>query len=222
MKPVLGTPTGTGVAPTGAIATQTPTAKNVGKGGILLVLVDDDEATWVGQFLDAAHRLDAAEGGQHHRIGEWQLVGLARCTVVDELLHRHQAGGDVVDAGVGDPLDVLLPHLAFQETLGVPDAVETEMTDIRLRGDERHRDPVAQLSAAQLRLQDEEEFVGRPETGRALHGADDDRARVRRELLESLARMRGMIDVADRLGMALWAETRISSNASSGPVATTK
>lgn len=82
------------------------------------------------------------------------------------------------------------------------------MTDIRLRGDERHRHPVAQLSPAQLRLQDEEEFVGRPETGGALHGADDDRAGVRRELLEGLARMRGMIDVADRLGMALGPETQ--------------
>jgi hypothetical protein len=34
MKPVLGTPTGTGVAPTGAMATHTPTAKMLGKAGL--------------------------------------------------------------------------------------------------------------------------------------------------------------------------------------------
>ncbi|MHC2785131.1 hypothetical protein ACVMBZ_004345 [Bradyrhizobium liaoningense] len=68
--------------------------------------------------------------------------------------------------------------------------------------------PVAQFSPAQLRLQDEEEFVGRPETGRPLHGTDHDRAGVRCELLEGLTGMRGMIDVADRLGMAFWTETR--------------
>ena len=34
MKPVFGTPTGTGVLPTGAIATQTPIAKMFGKAGL--------------------------------------------------------------------------------------------------------------------------------------------------------------------------------------------
>ena len=34
MKPVFGTPTGTGVAPTGAIATQTPIANTFGNVGL--------------------------------------------------------------------------------------------------------------------------------------------------------------------------------------------
>ena len=34
MKPVLGTPTGTGVLPVGAMATQTPSAKTLGKVGL--------------------------------------------------------------------------------------------------------------------------------------------------------------------------------------------
>ena len=34
MKPVFGTPTGTGVFPIGGIATQTPTAKISGKAGL--------------------------------------------------------------------------------------------------------------------------------------------------------------------------------------------
>jgi hypothetical protein len=34
MNPVFGTPTGTGVAPTGAIATQTPIAKTFGNAGL--------------------------------------------------------------------------------------------------------------------------------------------------------------------------------------------
>jgi len=50
MKPVFGTPTGTGVFPIGGIAAQTPTAKISGKAG-----------------LRAAHGLDAAERRQQHR-----------------------------------------------------------------------------------------------------------------------------------------------------------
>ena len=38
MKPVFGTPTGTGVGPIGAMATQTPTAKTLGKVGLLWCL----------------------------------------------------------------------------------------------------------------------------------------------------------------------------------------
>ena len=34
MKPVFGTPTGSGVLPTGGIATQTPTAKTFGKAAL--------------------------------------------------------------------------------------------------------------------------------------------------------------------------------------------
>jgi hypothetical protein len=52
MKPVLGTPTGTGVGPIGGMATQTP-SEDVLEGGVALVLVDQDEPARIGQALDA-------------------------------------------------------------------------------------------------------------------------------------------------------------------------
>ena len=67
---------------------------------------------------------------------------------------------------------------------------------------------VAQLAAAQLGFQDEQEFVGRPEAGRALHGADHHRPRIGRELFEGILGVGGVIDVADRLGVALGPEPR--------------
>ena len=54
MKPVFGTPTGTGVLPTGGMATQTPMPNTFGIGRIALVLVDEDEAARIGQSFDAA------------------------------------------------------------------------------------------------------------------------------------------------------------------------
>ena len=74
MKPVFGTPTGSGVLPTGGMATQTPIAKMFGKAGLRWCLSIEDEAARIGQALDAVHRRDAAEGRQHHREGEGQLV----------------------------------------------------------------------------------------------------------------------------------------------------
>ncbi len=82
------------------------------------------------------------------------------------------------------------------------------MADIGLRRHERHRHAIAQLAPAQLGLQNEQEFVGRPEAGSALHGADHHRPRIGRELLERVLGVRGMIDVADRLGMAVGPEAR--------------
>ena len=107
-------------------------AEHVRERRIALVLVDDDEAAGIGQLLDASDRADAAERGQHHRIGERQFVGLADRAVVGDLLDRHFALLDILDAGVGDPLDVLLAHLAFEQALGVADAVEAEVADIGL------------------------------------------------------------------------------------------
>ena len=157
----------------------------------------------IGQPLDAADRADAAERRQHHRIGERQFVGLADRAVVGDLLDGHLALLDALDPGVGDPLDVLLAHLAFEQALGVADAVEAEMADIGLRGDEGHRHAIAQLAAAQLGFQDEQEFVGRPEAGGALHGADHHRPRIGGKLLEGVLGVGGVVDVADRLGVAV-------------------
>ncbi len=163
MKPVFGTPVGTGVADTGAIATPTPIAKDVREFRIALRLVDQDEAARIGQAFDAAHRGDAAEGRQHHRIGERQFVRLGDAAVLADLLDRHLAGFDLGDARIGDPLDVVVAHFAFEQALGVADAVEAEMADIGLRGHEGHRHAVAEFALAQLGVEDEGEFIGRAE-----------------------------------------------------------
>ena len=114
---------------------------------------------------------------------------------------------------------MVLAHLAFEQPLGVADAVEAEMADIRLGGDEGHRHLVADLAATQLGLEDEGELVGRAEAGRALNRAGDDRPRVLAELFEFLRRLDRVIDVADRGGVAVRAQPGTSSKASSGPVA---
>jgi hypothetical protein len=135
-------------------------------------------------------------------------MGLADRAVVRDLLDGHGSRRNAFHPGARDPLDVLLAHLAFEQTLGVADPVETEVTDIGLGGDKRHGDAVAKFAAAQLGLQDEQEFVGRAEAGCALHGADHHRPRIGRQLLERLPRLGGVIDVADRLGMAVRPEPR--------------
>jgi hypothetical protein len=129
------------------MATQTPT-EDVGEGRVLLVLVGEDEAARIGQPLDAAHRLDAAEGGQHHRIGEGQSCGpTLPSSAISSTMHL--AGLEPVHPRIGDPLDVLVAHLAFEQALGVADPVEAEMADIGLGGDEGHRHLVAHLRVAQ-------------------------------------------------------------------------
>ena len=60
--------------------------------------------------------------------------------------------------------------------------------------------------AAQLGVQNEGEFIGRAEARGALHRADHDRARVGAERLERVMRLLGVIDVADRLRVAVRAE----------------
>ena len=81
------------------------------------------------------------------------------------------------------------------------------MSDVGLGGNEGHWDPVADLPAAQLRLEDEHEFVGRPKAGGALRGADNDRTRVLAECLEIDRGLLGVVDVADRIGKAVGTET---------------
>ena len=61
------------------------------------------------------------------------------------------------------------------------------MADVRLGGDEGHRHLVADLAPAQVGVHDERELVGRAEARRALHRADDDRARILDERVPRLA-----------------------------------
>ena len=116
----------------------------------------------------------------------------------------------------------MLAHLAFEQALGVADAVEAEMADIGLGGDEGHRHAVAHLGVAQRLVEDEGEFVGRAEAGRALDRADDDRTGICHQRVEGRLGLQGMIDVADGLGVVLRPRPSISSKASSGPVAITR
>ena len=114
---------------------------------------------------------------------------------------------DLLDPRAGHPLDVVVAHLALEQALGVADAVEAEVADIGFGGDEGHRHLVADLAAAQLRLEDEGELVGRAEARGALRRADHHRAGVLAEGLELGRRLLGMVDVADRCGEAVGAET---------------
>lgn len=77
------------------------------------------------------------------------------------------------------------------------------MPDIGLGGDERHRHLIAQLATAQLGFQDEQEFVGRAEAGGTLDCADHHRSGLGSQLLERVLGVRGMVHMADRLGIAV-------------------
>jgi hypothetical protein len=128
--------------------------EDIGEFRVLLVLVDDGEAARIAQPLDAAHRRDAAEGGQHHRKAKGiSCVGLdlpssaTSSTVIlpastfftrDEVIH----------------LMCLLAQGAFEQALGVAHAVEAEMADIGLGGDEGHRHLVAHLGGGAARFRE--------------------------------------------------------------------
>src|SRR5690606_12170308 len=107
------------------------------------------------------------------------------------------------DTRVHDPLDVAVAHFAFEEALGVPDAIQPEMADVGLRGYKCHRNLVADTPLAQLGVENHRELIGRSETGSALCCADHDRAGVLAEGFERLLRLFGVVDMADRLGEAL-------------------
>ena len=133
-------------------------------------------------------------------------MGTGDPAVFGDLGDQHALVLDLVDAGVGDPLDVVLAQLALEQALGVADAVESEMADVGLRGDERHRHAVADAGVAQRLVEDEGELVGRAEAGGALHGADHHRAGIGDQGVDRGLGLQRMIDLADRLGVGLRAE----------------
>ena len=223
MKPVFGTPTGTGVLPIGGIATQTPTAKISGKAGLRWCLSTRMKPR--GLVRPSMPRTAATPRKAGSIIAKTlrQLVGACDRAVLGDLGDEHPLGLDLVDAGVADPLDVMLAQLALEQALGVADAVEAEMADVGLGGDEGHRHPVAHLGVAQRLVEDEGELVGRAEAGGALHRADDHRPRVGDQRVE------GGLGAAARgrpgrpTGVfASGPRPSISSKASSGPVAMTR
>ena len=50
--------------------------------------------------------------------------------VLGDLRDMHRAFFDLVDLGIGDPLDVMVAHLAFEKAFRVAHPVKTEMADI--------------------------------------------------------------------------------------------
>ena len=64
---------------------------------------------------------------------------MADAAAVRYFLDRHLAGFDGGNARVRNPFDVAIAHFAFEQPLGVADAIEAEMTDIGLGRDEGHR-----------------------------------------------------------------------------------
>jgi hypothetical protein len=81
---------------------------------VALVLVDEHEAARIGQPLEAVDRRHAAEGGEHHREGEGQLMRRLDGAGLIHFLDEHLAGLDLLHLGVGDPLDVPLAHCALE------------------------------------------------------------------------------------------------------------
>ena len=188
MKPVFGTPTGTGVLPTGGMAMQTPRPRTSGYFGF----------RWCLSVMTKPRR-------QHHRILHRKLVDLLGGAVLVDFLDNHLVGFDLLDLRVADPFDVPVAHFAFEQALCVPHPVEAQMADIGFGRDKGHRHLVADLPLAQLCLDDHRGFIGRAVTGGALNRAHNDGARIVAECLERLVAGFGMIDVADRLREpAMW------------------
>ena len=205
MKPVFGTPTGTGVgADRRDRDADADRRRRSGKSGLRWCLSTRMKPRGLVSPSMPAHGGDAAEGRQHHRVGEGQFVRLADRAVLADLLDRHLAGFDRLHAGVGDPLDVAVAHLAFEQALGVADAVEAEMADIGLGGDEGHRHAVAELAAlAQLGVEDERR-TRRPGRSRMRPAPRRPRSAPATATKRSKASLAfdGVIDMADRLGVA--------------------
>ena len=90
----------------------------------------------------------------------------------------------------------------FEHALRVADPTQAQMPDIGLRGDEGHRDAVAQLALAQVGIHDEGKLVGRAKAGCEGHGTYDHVAGVFQQLFVFLVSGLGVIDRADRGGMS--------------------
>src|SRR5574340_318976 len=181
---------------------------HVGELRVALEGVDRDEAARVGEPLDAEHRVDALERRQHHRVGKRQFVLLDDLALVVVLGDKHLAGFDLGDLGVADPLDVAVAQGGFEQSLGIADAAEAQMADIRLGSDEGHRYAVADLAVLQVGIHDHCVFIRRAVAGSPLHRAHHDGPRVLHELVPRTARIHRMVHSADRLCMAFRPQPR--------------
>ena len=203
MNPVFGTPQGTGVRPNRRDRHANANREHILEGGVLLVLVDQNEAARIDEAFHAAHRRDATEARDQHREAEGQFVGLRNGAVLGYFLGYQFARFDFLHARIADPFDVLIAHCALKNAFGIAHAVEADMTDIRLCGDEGHRHLVAKSSAPQLGVEDEGIFVGGAEAGRTLNRTGNDRAGLLAKFLEGQASLFRVVDVTNRLCVAV-------------------
>src|SRR5690606_2909438 len=148
------------------------------EGRIALMLVNDDEAARIGQPFDIANGGHSPESGKHHRIAERQVVRVLERAALVHFLYMHHAGLDAGHARVGDPFDVTVAHFAFEQGLGIADAVQAEMADIGLWRYIGHRHLVTDFAATKLGIEDHREFISRAIARRALNRTHDNRAGI--------------------------------------------
>jgi hypothetical protein len=97
-------------------------------------------------------------------------MGLLHLAVFGDFGHRHRIAVDLADPGIGDPADVALAQLRLHQPLGVADAVQPHVPDVRLGRDVGHRHTVAQATLAQILVENHRELVGRTEAAGARRG----------------------------------------------------
>ena len=110
--------------------------------------------------------------------------------------------GMLGDSSLFARLERDLEHLLALDAEALADAIEAEVADIGLGGDEGHRYAVAHLALSQLGIDDHGEFIGRAEAGGALHRADHHRLRIGGQLVKDGACGHGVINLTDRLRKA--------------------
>ena len=115
----------------------------------------------------------------------------------------HFAVLDFVNASIGDPLDVPVPHLAFQQTFGITDPAKAQMPDIGFGSHKGHRHFVADFTPLKFGIHDHREFISRAIARRTLHRPNHNRAGVFAEFFPGDMGIGGVINRADRLGEAV-------------------
>jgi hypothetical protein len=133
------------------------------------------------------------------------MLGLGGA-ILSQFDNVHGAVLNLGDLGIGDPLDVAIAHLAFEQALGIAHPVQTKVADIGLGSNEGHRHTITNLAATQFGFDDHGEFIGRAIAGRALRRADDDRLRIGGQAFKRIGGIAGMIGAADRCRESIGAQ----------------
>ena len=112
--------------------------ENILVGRISLVLVDRDEAPWIGEAVDplsafVSEAVHPAERRKKHRIFRRKLVGLLNAAVFVDLRDFDCVGADALHFCVRDPFDVAIAHDRFEHPFRVADAAECQDGRYRAR-----------------------------------------------------------------------------------------